>query len=287
MWRWVPGRRIGGLLLVVVLGWASGPALAEQYLVNAAAGNEGDAAVDQDDPDASASFSRVDVGSELYEASADASSGGVFASASRTDPLPPAAISTRAAAGIEETIVFDELPADSVTIEATMGIEVFAARTVGAANASARLTLVASTGECSFLRSYNAALGPSEEPACNAIGGSAGGGTVTLVLTRDQLLASNLQVDIEINVSAQLESIGGIDGSAIAAGGVGFSRGPAVPGTVFVDIDPPLAHHYVGSMTAFPTSVPEPGAPALLAVGAATLLACGRRRARARREVAR
>jgi hypothetical protein len=264
-----------GLLLASALGAAE--AGAEQYLVNAAAGNDGDAHVNNDDPDAFAEFQRAEGGgAEFYQASADASSGSIFASASRTDPLPFLSISTRAAASIEETIHFDELPADSVTIEATLGVGVTASRNVGAASAFARLDL----GACSVTRSYNAASGPSSGTNCPAQGDPAAG-TITLVVTRDQLIATGGQVDIAVNVSAQLESLGGIDGQALVAGGVPFSRGSQpTPGHVLLAIDPPLAHHFTGSMTSF-LAVPEPGAPLLVAAGAAVLLAAGRaRRAR-------
>jgi hypothetical protein len=247
---------------------------AERYLVNAAAGNDGDSHVDDDDPDAYAEFQRVQKGggAEFYQASADASAGGLFASASRVDPLPPAAISTRSAATIEETIHFDELPADSVSVTATLGVAVTASSNVGFANASARLDL----GACYVTRGYNAGSGPSASTNCPGLA-DPGTGTITLQVTRDQLIASGGELDILVSVSAQLETLGGIDGEAHAGGG--FSRGDQpVPGRVYLQLDPPLAHHFTGSMTAFP--VPEPGAPLLLAAGGGVLLAARRRRAR-------
>jgi hypothetical protein len=242
---------------------------AERYLVNAAAGNDGDSHVDNDDPDAYAEFQRSlkGGGAEFYEASADASSGSIFASASRTDPVPPGSVSTRSAASIEETIHFQELPADSVTIRATLGVGVTASRNVGFASASARLDL----GSCYVTRSYNAVSGASSGTNCPG----SEDGTIELVLTRDDLLASSAQVDIQVHVSAQLESFGGLDASASVGGGIPLSRGSGpAPGRIYLELDPPLAHSFTGSMTDFP--VPEPGAPLLLAAGSAALLAARR-----------
>jgi len=253
----------------VWLALAAGPAGAEQYLVNAAAGNEGDSAVNQDDPDAFAEFQRSEGGgAEFYQASADASSGSLFASASHTDPLPFLTISTRAAAGIEETIHFDELPADSVTIRATLGVGVFATRNVGFASASARLDL----GGCYVTKSHNAVTGPDGGTNCPG----AGGDTVELVLTREQIMASN-EIDISVQISAQLEAFGGLDAEAYVGGGAPLARGAGpVPGVVYLELDPPLAISFTGSQTSFP--VPEPGAPLLLAMGSAVLCAARRRR---------
>lgn len=257
--------------LGVWLALATGPAGAEQYLVNAAAGNNGDSAVNQDDPDAFAEFQRSEGGgAEFYQASADASSGSLFASASHSDPLPFLTISTRAAAGIEETIHFDELPADSVTIRATLGVGVYASRNVGFANASARLDL----GGCYVTKSYNAVDGPGGGTNCP----SGEGGTIELVLTREQIMASN-GLDISVSISAQLEAFGGLDAEAVVGAGVPLSRGAGpVPGQVFLELDPPLAISFTGSQTSFPVLAPEPGAPLLLAAGAAALAAGGRRR---------
>lgn len=257
----------------VWLALAAGPAGAEQYLVNAAAGNNGDSHVDNDDPDAFAEFQRSEMGggAEFYQASADASTGTLFASASHADPLPPLTISTRAAAGIEETIHFDELPADSVTIRATLGVGVFASRKVGFANASARLDL----GGCYVTKSHNAVNGPDGGTNCP---GQAGSDTIELVLTREQIMASN-EIDISVQISAQLEAFGGLDAEAVVSGGIPLARGAGpVPGVVYLELDPPLAISFTGSQTSFPVLVPEPGAPLLLAVGAAALAVVDRRR---------
>jgi hypothetical protein len=259
-----------GLLLAGAL--AGAPAGAEQYLVNAAAGNNGDSHVDNDDPDAFAEFQRSEMGggAEFYQASANASSGTIFASASHTDPLPPLTISTRAAAGIEETIHFDELPADSVTVRATLGVGVFASRNVGFANASARLDL----GGCYVTKSHNAVSGPDGGTNCP---GQAGADTIELVLTREQIMANN-ELDISVQISAQLEAFGGLDAEAHVGGGISLARGAGpVPGVVYLELDPPLAISFTGSQTSFPVPAPEPGAPLLLAAGAAALAAGGRR----------
>jgi hypothetical protein len=100
-------------------------------------------------------------------------------------------------------------------------------------------------------------------------------GAVELVVSRDDLIARGGQVDIQVHVSAQLESIGGIEGEAYVGGGIPFSRGATPPpGRVYLELDPPLAHTFTGSLTDFP--VPEPGAPLLLAAGGAALLAARR-----------
>jgi hypothetical protein len=261
LWHWSGALALGLLF--------AGPVHGERYLVNAAAGNNGDGHVNNDDPDAFAEYSRVDgAGFEIYEASANASSGSVFASAARTDPLPFIPISTRAAAGIEETIHFDELPADSVTVTASLGAVAQAMRNVGGASASARLDLGFS---CYTTVSFVAGGGGS------TAGGVCGGNliqgtTLQLVLTRDQILDANLELDIQVHVSAQLESLGGIDGSATVSGGLPLARGGTpVPGRVYLELDPPLAISFTGSQTFFPA--PEPGAPLLAVVGVAVLAA--------------
>jgi|GEM_PF-5494450 len=259
--------------LAFLVASASG---AEQYNVAASAGNAGDShGGNIDDPDAVAEFERSEKGAgfELYQAGADASSGSVHASAARTDPLPPAAISTSAAANIQETIHFDELPDESVTIRAILGVAVTASRNVGFANASARLDV----GGCFVTKSHNAVSGPSSGGNCQGEAAD----SIELVVTRDQLIQVGGEIDIEVNVSASLESQGGIDAEAQVSGGVPLSRGGGpVPGVVYLELDPPLAISFTGSQTSFPPiSAPEPAAPALAAAGGLVLLAA-RRRAR-------
>jgi len=271
---------IGLVVLGLLLGASA--AGAEQYNVAVSAGNNGDShGGDNSDPDAQASFERDEEpgGAEFYEARADSSTGSLSASAVRVDPLP-AGVSTSAGAIIEETIHFEELPASTVTIRASLGVGLGVTAASGVARAGARVTLRAAPGECNRTMSDHSALGPDENGSCNTASGSTGSGYVELVLTGDQLLDSNLEVDIEASVSAELENLGaGIDGSASASGGAGLSRGgEPLPGTIYVNIDPPLAHTYTGSMTAFPVLAPEPGAPLLLAVGAGIGLAFSRSR---------
>jgi hypothetical protein len=229
--------------------------------------------VDNDDPDAVAEFTRSEGGGqEFYRASANAAGGSLLAHASRSDPLSPSSMT--AAANIEETIHFTEFPSpgNTVSITATLGVTVSATATTGFARAFGSVRLVGPDGECTA--STNTQTGSSSH--CDDGAGSAGSGKVTLVLTREQLEDSFGEVDLFASVSAELESFGGIDGSATASGGVGFARGgePA-PGTIHIDVDPPLAHTYTGSQTFFP--VPEPGAPLLAAVGGAVLAATRRR----------
>jgi hypothetical protein len=267
MRQWILGSMLGALA-----GFGPLPAQAEQYNVVADAGNEGDShGGDNSDPDAFATFQRSEgAGSEFYIAGADASNGSVFASASRTDPLPFLAISTRAAASIEETIHFDELPADSVTIRAGLAVSVTAFRNIGFANAGGSIQV----GSCTAGVGFNAVTGPTENSTCPG----SGPGTIEMVLTRDQIIAMNGELDIEVHVSANLESQGGIDASASATGALPLlARGAEPPpGRAYLELDPPLAISYTGSNTFFP--VPEPGAPLLVAVGAATLAAYRRRR---------
>ena len=272
MKRCVPAVSAGLLLLLV-----SGGSGAEQYLVNAAAGNAGDAHVNNDDPDAYASFQRSEAGggAESYQAGANASSGQIYARASRVDPLPPAAITTGAAASIAETIHFDELPEDSVTVTATLGVGVIASKTKGFANASASLQV----GSCYVTKGYSAGGGPSS-------GGNCPGsetGTVHFTLTRNQLIQSGGELDVSVNVSAQLESQGGIEGFAEVSGGAGLVNGLAPPetpepGTIYLVLDPPLAISYSGTQTFFPA--PEPEAPLLAVACGATLFAMRRSRRR-------
>jgi hypothetical protein len=268
MRRWVLGSIFGA---IAVFGPLSAPA--EQYNVVASAGNDGDShGGDNSDPDAFATFQRNEGGgAEFYTASADASVAAVSASASHTDPLPPAAISTSAAASIEETIHFDELPADSVTIRAGLDVTVTATRLAGFANAAGSIHV----GSCSAGVGFNAVNGPTESSNCPG----SGPGTIEMVLTRDQILAMNGELDIEVHVSATLEAQGGLNASASANGALPLliARGAEPPpGRAYLELDPPLQISYTGSQTFFP--VPEPGAPLLAAAGAATLAACRRRR---------
>jgi len=264
-----------GLLLLV-----AGASRAEQYLVNATAGNDGDAHVNNDDPDAFASFERVEPpGAEFYQVGADASSGTIYARASRTDPLPPAAVTTGAAATIEETIHFDELPAESVTVTATLGVGVTASRNVGFANASARLDV----GGCYVSKGYNAVSGPTSGGNCPGSQGD----TIQFSMTRDQIIQSGGELDVSVSVSAQLESSGGLDATAEASGSASLASGAALaadapppPGTIYLVLDPPLAISYTGTYTVFPA--PEPGAPLLGVACGATLLALRRARRRVR-----
>jgi hypothetical protein len=264
--------RIGWLAgsgVALLLALAAPPAGAEQYNVVASAGNDGDSHVDNDDPSAQASFSRTDGGFELYEAGADANGGSVYANATHVDPLPPLTVTTGAGASIEETIHFEELPATSVTISAQIGATVTASRTVGFANASASVSL----DECSTSIAWNAVTGPTQGSNCPGDGP----GAVELVLTRDELIARNGEVDIEVHVSAQLEAQGGLDASASATGVLPLllPRGATPePGRAYLTIDPPLEVSFTGSATHFdPIPVPEPAAPLLGVVGAAVLAA--------------
>jgi hypothetical protein len=274
-------------LLGIAALWAvvAAGAGAERYNVAASAGNDGDSHVDNDDPDAFAEFVREDVvlgGAEFYEASANAAGGSLQASASRSGSLAPLAVTTGAAANLEETIHFTDLPPnpnDTVSIKATLGIAVGATAAVGFANASGSVTLRGPAGECTASTSAVAGSGTTSNESCQDGAGETGSGAVTLILTRTQLESSGGDVDILANVSAQLENFGGLEASAFASGGAGLSRGGApVPGTIHIDIDPPLAHAYTGSQTFF--LVPEPGAPWLLASGAAVLSLAARSRRR-------
>ena len=105
-------------------------------------------------------------------------------------------------------------------------------------------------------------------------------------MTPEQIESIN-EIYIDGSVEAKFEGVANLDeGNASAAGGAGFAfaRSPRgteiIPGLVYIEIDPPTAHHFVNELTVFP--VPEPGAPLLAAVGAATLAACRRRAAHSR-----
>jgi hypothetical protein len=186
MRRWILGGVVGALTSFGPLA-----AHAEQYNVVASAGNHGDAHVDNDDPTAFAEFFRAEGGGEeSYNASADASSGSVSAYATHADPLPPLTITTGAGAGIAETIHFDELPATSVTVRGALAVETSASRVVGFANASATLTI----GGCSASSAYNADSGATSGSNCPGNGP----GSIEFVLTCDQIIAANGELDIEV-----------------------------------------------------------------------------------------
>jgi hypothetical protein len=136
---------------------------------------------------------------------------------------------------------------------------------------------------CRAASSYHCSTGFSDTSFCSLATGSASSTGVSITYTPEQLLALGYEIDIQAQVDATFESVGSIiEASASASGGAGGlsagARGAADPaGIVYVTLDPPLAHHYTGSMTAF-LPVPEPGAPLLLAAGVGVLLAAGRTR---------
>lgn len=268
---------IQGLGLVLAGVLAGSPASAVQYLVTVSAGANGDShGGNNDDPDAHAEWSRMEMtGSEFYAATANANGGQLFAHAARMGTLSFTSAQPRSVARIEETLQIDEVATGPVTITASLGVglQVVAdAGFGGIARASAELTL---NGNCkTYLLEHNV-QGSKDLSSCNVAGWSASAGTVTIVLTPDQLQTLGYEIDIEAQVDAGFEGVNAINSAvATASGGTGLSRGaPQTPGRLYLELDPPLAHHFTGSQTFF--LVPEPGAPLLLAAGAATLSLAG------------
>jgi hypothetical protein len=273
-------RLLGSTVGILLLCAAAEPAGAEQYGLSAAAGPNGDSHQSNADPFVTASFSRSEVGGmESYEASADASSGSFYAKAARSGSLPFAAISTRGAASIAETLFIDEVPPGPIVVQATFGAVVGASSTGGFAHANASLRFDAfGAGSCTSAVAAINGGGTSDNSTCTVPGSSSNAGGLTLTLTPQQLQANNYEIYIDINASAQLESVeqiqqaaaqvGGGGGALLAARRAGRGTEP-IPGVVYIEIDPPTAHSYQGSNTFFP--VPEPGGPLLLAVGGAAL----------------
>jgi hypothetical protein len=111
-------------------------------------------------------------------------------------------------------------------------------------------------------------------------------------VTPEQLELASYEIYLTVNASASVEgpaqlqlasaTVNGGAGTLLAKRRAGRGSEP-IPGIVYLEFDPPIAHSFTGPNTFFP--VPEPGAPLLAAVGAATLstlAACRRRAARKR-----
>lgn len=284
MRRWILGSIVGGALA----GFMPLPAHAEQYNLGAlVAHGDGDTHENNDDPSVAASGAYAEAnGSESYTAGADLSQGGaLYATASRSGELVAGTDSPRAAAGFSETIFIDEVPSGPIVIRAFLGAVVQATATGGfgaVAQANASLRLDAFAGSCRAAMSANSVSGHEDNSSCSAANSSASAGLVELTVTPETLDDFNYQIYIDGSVEAKFEGVANLDqGSASATGGAGFAfaRSPrgteVIPGLVYIEIDPPTAHSFVNELTVFP--VPEPGAPLLAAVGAATLAACRRR----------
>jgi len=277
---------ISGLGLLLV-GALAGPAGAVQYLVTVSAGDNGDShGGNNDDPDAHAEDSRAEMtGSEFYEATANTNGGQLHAHAARMGSLSNPTSSPRSVARIEETLHIDEVPTGPLTITATLGVDLEATADAGfggIAKASAGLSLDGGTGNCAIALFDHNVSGFQDLSNCSAPGSSAAGGVITLVLTPQDLANRSYQIDIDAQVDAGFEGVNAINSAvATASGGTGLSRGaPQPPARLYLELDPPLAHHFTGSQTFF--LVPEPGAPLLLAAGAATLGVAGARGRRRR-----
>jgi hypothetical protein len=286
MRRWILGSIVGSALA----GFLPLPALAEQYALAAQAGGNGDGHLNNDDPSVSASFAQGDAnGNESYEAGADLTQGGaLYARASRSGTFAGFTGSPRAAASFSETIFIDEVPSGPITIRASFGVDVEATATGGfgaVASANAQLRLNAFAGMCTSAVSAHSVNGFQDLSTCSAADSSASAGGIELVVTPETLADFNHQIYIDGSVEAKMDGLlqNLTEGNASATGGAGFAlaRSPrgteVVPGLVYIEIDPPTAHHFVNELTVF--AVPEPGAPLLAAVGAATLAACRRRHA--------
>jgi hypothetical protein len=261
-------------LSLLTAAFGARTAAAAQYNVIATAGANGDSHENLDDPLAEATF---EPGAESYAARANTAGGLLLATALRG----PGALATgmkTSAARIEETIILEEVPSGPVTFSVTLAAELTATANAGIALAESRVSVAG----CRSVLYLTSIQGVEDLSFCP--GGTAGGGTATITLSAAQLISSNLEIGLEAQVTAgfQLPELV-TNGYASASGGVPLSvpRGGApLPSTVYVNLDPPLAHHYAGSMTFFP--VPEPGAPLLLAAGGVILFASSRRHPRAR-----
>jgi hypothetical protein len=195
-----------------------------------------------------------------------------------------------AGVSILETIHIDEVPSGPIEIHVVFGAGVGASAMNGFANASASVLLNAfGAGSCTSATAATAGGGTTDTSVSNVAGSASQGTGMTVVLTPEQLDDLNYQVYVDVNASASIESTiltqsasahvtGGSD-ALLAKRREGRGSEP-VPGILYIEIDPPTAHHFTGSLTNFPvTPVPEPGAPLLVAVGAAVLAGCRRRAA--------
>src|SRR5262249_40387966 len=127
---------------------------------------------------------------------------------SRSGTLPPSAISTTGAASILETLHIDELPSGPITVHATFGADAAATSTGGFAHANASLVLNAfSAGTGTSSISANSGSAPLDLSTCNVPGSSSAASGMSVTLTPQQLMANAFQVHINIDASAQLESV--------------------------------------------------------------------------------
>jgi len=284
MRRWI----LGSVAVGALVGFAPLSAGAEQYALACSAGPNGDGHVNNQDASVVASFGQGDAnGNESYEAGANLAEGGaLFAQASRSGTFAGFTGSPRAAASFSETIIIDEVPSGPIVIRASFGVNVDATAIGGfgaVAQANAHLTLNAFAGSCTSAVSANSVSGHEDNSSCSAADSSASAAGIELTVTPEQIASIN-EVYIDGSVEAKFEGVANLtEGGASATGGAGFSfaRSPrgteVIPGVVYIEIDPPTDHRFVNEEhTFFP--VPEPGAPLLVAVGAATLAACRRRR---------
>jgi hypothetical protein len=276
-------RLLGSTVVVLSLLAASEPVRAEQYGLAATAGGNGDAHTSNQDAVVFASGGNGI--NELYEASADLVNGGSFSvSASASAPGP---VLGGAGVSIQETIHIDETPSGPITIHLTFGAEASAAATGGFANASATAELNAfAGGKCTSQTSYVANVGPSDLSSCVGADGSASSAGLSLTVTPEQLAQTFYEIYLTVNASVSLEgqaqlqfasgTVNGGAGTLLAKRRTGRGSEP-LPGIIYLEFDPPIAHSFTGPNTFFPA--PEPGAPLLAAVGAAVLAAFRRRSA--------
>lgn len=261
----------GAVALLIGVGFG-GAAAATQYEVRAAAGSVEHVQTSPDEPLAAASFSRAPVGAiDSYGATANLATGTLFATSSISNgaALDFVTVEAGSTASFDETLRFEQSLAGPVTVTAHLVPALFAeAPSVEAgSSAKAEASFEFELAGCIAKRKTTNGT-PVDTLECPnaAHGWQATPDTVTVVID-PAVFPGVTELDLDGEVQAEFE-----DPTHIVSGNTSASL------AIGITIEPPVAHSYLGSQTAFPA--PEPSAATLGAFASGALAMLLRRRAR-------